>query len=323
MKKTWSVLLISILMILTLLLSSCGDAKGEVVPSDPDRIRDVEEFGYENGIMYSKVADGEEGEQKDEKDEKQEEKDNRQMIIRNVVMRAETKDYDDVIASLRALTEEMDGYEETIKSTGRSIGSENLTRRNATIVVRIPAGNLDAFLGQVGNMVAVTDQNITATNVTVEYFDIQARLEVLEGERIAYQKILESSTSVYDALSIQKQLYDVIEEIEAAKSKIKTLESQVSYSTVTIYLSEVIEYTPVGSVKDTFGTRLGRAFKESWQDFAKGFENFIVWFVGAIPTFMVLGLIVAVILCAVLHPAKRRKHLAEEKAKAAKQEKSE
>jgi hypothetical protein len=62
-------------------------------------------------------------------------------------------------------------------------------------------------------------------------------------------------------------------------------------------VDEVVEYTKIQAEEPTWGERLVEAFKESWEDFAVGFQNFTVGFLYAIPTLLVLSVIaVAVIL---------------------------
>ncbi len=228
-------------------------------------------------------------------------------IIRTVSMDAQTKEYDKAVGEIRAAVTLLGGFEETFRSTGRNYYSSNLYSRSAYMVLRIPAEQLDAFLGEVGGLVNVLSQNIGANNVTAEYYDIQTRIGVLESERAAYEEMLKQSMDVDYLLQVKDRLYNVIEEIEAYKTRLNLLDSKVSYSTVTMSLSEVVEYTPVVYEEPTFGERVKEAFVTSWKNFGQGCQNFAVWFVEAFPTLLVIAAIATVVLVVVIRLNRKHK----------------
>lgn len=242
-------------------------------------------------------------------------------IIRNVSVDAQTKDYDKAIADIRAALASLGGFEESFRSTGKSYYHNGVYSRSAYMVLRLPAEQLDAFLGQVGNTVNVLSQSANAQNVTSEYYDIKARLGVLESEREAYEEMLEQAKDVDSLLMIKDRLFNVIEEIEAYETRIRVLDSKVAYSTVTLSLSEVVEYTPVITEEPTFGERVGEAFTESWEDFAEGCRDFAVWFVYALPTILVLAVINVTAIVIIVTSVRRAKKRAAKRKEAASDEK--
>ncbi|MBR4872721.1 MAG: DUF4349 domain-containing protein [Clostridia bacterium] len=173
-------------------------------------------------------------------------------IIHNATLFAESREFDRALSELRASAAALGGYEQSVN---------------------------------------VTSQAMNSTNVTAEYYDMEARIRVLETERAAYEEMLKQSDDVSYLLAIKDRLYNVIEEIESYKTQLRVYDNKVSYSTVTLTLDEVITYTQVPSPKETFGARIGRAFRESWQNFADGFQRFTVNLVSAIPTLLVLAAI--------------------------------
>lgn len=221
-------------------------------------------------------------------------------IIRTVTMDAQTKEYDKAVDEIRAAVVRMGGFEETFRSTGRSYYQNGVYSRSAYMVLRLPAEQLDAFLSEVGGMINVLSQNVSANNVTGEYYDIQTRIGVLQSERDAYEEMLKQSMDVDYLLKIKDRLYNVIEEIEAYQTRLKLLDSKVSYSTVTVSLAEVVEYTPVVYEEPTFGERVKEAFVTSWENFGKGCQNFAVWFVEAVPTLLILAAVATVVIVIVV-----------------------
>ena len=179
------------------------------------------------------------------------------------------------------------------------------------MTLRVPSENLDKFLGEVGGLINVTNQSSSQANVTSQYYDIKARLDVLESERLAYEEMLKIAQNVSEVLEIKDRLYKTIEEIEANQTQLNVYDNKVSFSTVTINLDEVRDYVEVPTAKITFGERIAKSFKQSWKNFADGFQNFTVWFVGAIPTLLVLAIIFgggATIVVTKIKKAKKKKN---------------
>ncbi len=226
-------------------------------------------------------------------------------IIRTVYMDAQTKEFDRAINEIRAALYAVNGYEESFRTTGREYGKDTIRRANMTL--RIPAEKLDAFLGEVGDLVHVIQQNATLSNVTNEYYDIEARLNVLESQRTAYEEMLKKSTNTNEILNISQKLYDVIEEIEAYKARLRVLDSQVSYSTVTISLVEVIEYTEPPKDDESFIDRITDAFYDSWARFSVSAQSFLVWLVDNLPSILVWVIVICLLIWIIRAPKRRRK----------------
>ena len=304
MKK--KILICTLVFILLLsLLASCGAVK-----EDSSQIRDMlsssgevmmpsldMEYGYDNGYVsgggydkyYDKVAEesisSSTGANNGDYSEK---------IIKNVNISAQTKEYEKSLDGILTALKQNGGYEEAVTSSGRNYYSGDYYTRSARMTLRIPAENLDAFLGEVGNMINITSQSSSMSNVTAQYYDTKARLEVLEAERKAYEEMLTMAKDVSEVLEIKDRLYKTIEEIEANKTQLNIYDNKVSYSTVIINLDEVKEYVEVPTPKTSFGTRIANSFKQSWKNFADNCQDFAVWFVSALPTILVLAVIIGV-----------------------------
>lgn len=228
-------------------------------------------------------------------------------IIKTVSMNTETKEYDNAISELDRLITENGGFVESSSANGQSLDYNGVYRRSAKYTIRIPAEKLNDFLSASQQLLNVTYSHSTSENITAEYYDIQSRLEVLRTERDALNAMLEKATDVDSMLSIRDRLYNVIEEIEAYETRLRVYDSLVSYSTVHMTVDEVVEYTKVQVEEPTWGERLVEAFKESWENFADGFQDFTVGFLYAIPTLLVLGAIAAVVVLILRNAIRRRR----------------
>lgn len=216
-------------------------------------------------------------------------------IIRNVNLRGETKDFDSAQESLKSKIADNGGYVEKSSVTGgESLTSNRKSSRNAVYTIRIPAEKLDDFLAMTENMLNIVSSSETTTDVTLDYYDIESRMKTLESKKAALENMLEQATTLDEIRTLQDDLYDVIADIEAYRSKLNVYDSKVNYSTVELTITEVVEYTEVAEEK-TFGERISKTFKESWQGFGRFCQAFAVFLVGAMPLFVVLAMIGAIV----------------------------
>lgn len=312
MKRSKLVVLSLLTLVLCLILAACGAGKAEMddayVENVVDGYFDKIEMEANGDLSYG--MDGGYAEVPSEMESTSTDTSQyTEKVIRNVSLFSETRDFDRALDEIRASVASLGGYEQSVNVTGKSYHSSAQYCRTARMTLRLPAESLDAFLGVVGDMVNVTSQTMSSSNVTAEYYDIESRISVLESERDAYEEMLKKSDDVSYLLKIKDRLYNVIEEIESYKTQLRVYDNKVAYSTVTMTLDEVIEYTPITTPKDSFGTRITSAFRESWKDFADGCESLFIGLVYALPTLLILGVIgcgaVAIILVSVRRAKKK------------------
>ena len=278
---------------------------------------------YENGLvvdgitgggMVSNSGNGNSSTSNSSTDKNQSEFETK--IIKKYNLETETKTFDASIASIENLIKTTNSYIESSSTTGNSIYNTNRTQRIAKYIIRVPANDVEEFVKNTTSLLNVTSSNSTAQNVTANYYDLQSRYSVLEAEKTALNTMLESASTVEVMLKIRNQLNDVISEMESIKTQLKLYDSLVNYSTVTLKITEVIEYTVIDIEEPSWGQRMINAFKESWSTFAENFKDFTVWFVYAFPILLVLSIIGTGASLVLYFSNKRNKKKWEERQKA-------
>lgn len=229
-------------------------------------------------------------------------------IIRTVSLRAQSKEFDKAFSDLRRMLADCGGYEEAVESNGREYGNDSYFCRKVYLKMRVPADKLNEFLDKVGGAVNIVSENSSLSNATEEYYDVAARVEVLESERQAYEEMLKKAEDLDSILKIKDRLYDVIAEIESGKARMKVIDSRAAYSTVIMQLEEVMEYSSVTTPKTTFGNRIKNAFTQSWQSFGYGWQNFAVGFVGAIPILLMLAFLAGIVVVVIVSASRRSRN---------------
>ncbi|MGN0976016.1 MAG: DUF4349 domain-containing protein, partial [Gemmiger sp.] len=162
-------------------------------------------------------------------------------------------------------------------------GSAEWQSRWAEYTARIPAEQYRSFLLAAGEAASVLSQSEEAQDITSTYVDVEARLKTLENQRDRLNELAEKAETTADLLEIESQLSDVQYQIESYTNRMRVMDDQVSYSTVTISLSEVAVLTPMD---DSFSSRIGRAFTDGWSDFADSCEDFVVAVVYLLPVLL-------------------------------------
>ena len=123
----------------------------------------------------------------------------------------------------------------------------------------------------------------------------------VENYRTFLTAVGEAGTA--DLLEIESQLSEVQYQLENYTRQLRSMDQQVSYSTVDIRLSEVATLTPTGT---TFGERIADAFAGGWQGFVVFIQGFILAVIYLWPVLLVAGVIVVIVRKIVKH--RRKNH---------------
>ena len=244
------------------------------------------------------------------------------LLIRTVSLTAETTNYTEVAANVESQVKAFGGYIEY--SSMRGTGN-NRDLRTGTYTVRVPADKLDALIASVGSSCTVTASNEGTSDVTLEYVDTKARIESLRVEYDQLLQLLSQAEDLDTIIILQNRLTDVRYEIESAESRIRVLENQVQYATLTLTLMEVLEEQEVEEPHVvTYGERVMDQFEKMWENTVEFFQDLLLGIIAVIPGLIFLTVLAVVILIIVFSARKKRrarraKALAAKEAKEAKE----
>lgn len=282
-------------------MTACGKsndaAEKEIVLADG-----MSEVGASGGKGDALLSEQIEGSQTQES-----QKEDPLKIIRTVRISAETQHFEDAIREIEGAVASLGGYVGSSEVQGANLVQKDrgtIPRRFASYTLRIPAERLDEFLSVAGNAVHITSTQSTAEDVTNDYYDVEARLSVLETERQLLERMLAESTNVANMISVEERLYDVIYEIESYESALRVYDNKVAYSTIVLQLNEVVNLTVT---EETFGSRVKNALSESWQRFVEGAQDFLILLIYALPVILILAALGGVIGGVTVASVKRRR----------------
>lgn len=245
------------------------------------------------------------------------------LLIRTVMITAETTNYNQVAADLESRVRECGGYIEYSSMHGTG---NNKDLRSGSYTVRVPADKLDSLIEAVGTSCTVTSSNESTTDVTLEYVDTKARIESLRVEYDQLLTLLSQAEDLDTIIVLQNRLTDVRYQIESAESRVRVLENQVQYATLTLTLNEVLEEKEVEEPHVvTYGEKVSNQFKQTWENTVEFFQNALLGLIACIPGIVVMIVIAAVVLIIVFTARKKRraKALAAKEAEKIAEKKSE
>lgn len=229
-----------------------------------------------------------------------------QKLIYTVTVNLETVEYDASILAVEKLCSELGGYTEYSYVSGESSGS----LRYAEYTLRIPSDRLESFTdnaGDIGNVISIQRQT---TNATSTYVDLEARLVSYQTEETRLLELLETAGDLDSLIALNSRLAEVRYQIESIESSLRNIDSQVSYSTVSIYLEEVVTMTDIEDVPRSFSERVASAFKTAKTSFVEATQSMGVFVFGTLPLRLLLilmYLLPLIIIAVVIILVRRRR----------------
>jgi len=219
---------------------------------------------------------------------------NRKWIV-TVNMDAETEDLDSLLAALDEKITALNGYVEDQEIyNGSSYASRR--HRNASLTIRIPAGDVTAFTEEVAGIANVVSNNLNREDITLTYVATESKVTALKTEETRLLELLAQAENMSDLLEIEARLSDVRYELERYSSQLRLYDNQVDYATIHLFISEVQEYTPV--VEKTVWERIRDGFKSSVKGLTEGIVDLFVWIIANSPYLVVWGILIAVVCVA-------------------------
>lgn len=227
---------------------------------------------------------------------------NGRKLIRTVSLSLETKEFDSALTNLSTKTTELGGYIETSSVNGNSYSHHST--RYASYVIRIPADKLNEFVEVVSELGNVTQKNESVEDVTLRYIDVESHKKALETEQERLLELLSKAENMEEILTIESKLSDIRYEIENYESQLKTMDNQIDYSTVSVYVDEVERVTDTG--EKGFFEEIKERFGNSLYVVARGIRGLVIGILGSLPILIVCGGVIAVVVIVVRKILKKR-----------------
>ena len=287
MKKGKKIYVMGLLVLLTSGLCTCGQKE--------ETAKDVatNEVGYASAAAFEQeqgtsedVADTGEGMKENEGEVKA--SNTSQKLIRYLDYTIETKEFDTFVQELGELVSTAKGYVEQSEVSQDEAQSYAQGKRYASYTLRIPADGLEAFKQELQEKGTITRQSERVEDVTLNYVDVESHITALKTEQDSLLKMLEQADTIETILAIQNQLTQVRYQLESYESQKRTYDNDINYSTVYVYVQEVERES---QNTDPYGGELLEKLSGNFHGILTGLRSFSLWFLGAMPYWILLGLL--------------------------------
>jgi len=148
--------------------------------------------------------------------------------------------------SLSLVVKDVPGVISQIESTAKTFGgylvnsylSKPETAASGNIVIRVPEEKRTEVLAALKKFaVKVVSESVSGTDVTDEYVDLQARLDILNKTKAKFEEISTKAFTVNDLLNVNRELINIQSQIDSIKGQQKYYEQSAKLSKITVYLS--------------------------------------------------------------------------------------
>jgi glucan-binding YG repeat protein len=209
-----------------------------------------------------------------------------QMVIYQADLQLRVKKFEETLQNIEEQVIKYGGY-----ISESNVSKDGIEQVSGQITVRIPQKNFQAFLHDAeGQAAEVLQRNLTGTDVTEEYVDLDSRLK---SKRVVEERLtsfMQSAQKTEDLLKISADLAAVQEEIETILGRMKYLENQTSLSTVHIALYENKVIVPNLEDEDlNTWDKTKKQFMKSTNMLLAAISGLFVFIVGNIPIIVSLA----------------------------------
>jgi hypothetical protein len=202
-------------------------------------------------------------------------------IIRDGNMEIRVSDLEKGKAAIDTLTKKFKGYynNESYSNADYSKGY--------SVIIRVPADNFDAFIAAIeSGMGEVVFKNISSRDVTEQFIDLEARMANKKNYLSRYSELLKQARTVKDMLEIEEKTRVIEEEIESTEGRLKYLQNQVDYSTLSLTISKKNDYNVYSnSNQGSFFDRLKISLVKGWF----GLVSFVLFVIRIWPFWLIAG----------------------------------
>jgi len=194
-----------------------------------------------------------------------------QKVIKNADIRFETGDLKATAEKIRAAVKK---YRAQVQHDAEGKDDYSVNRN---ITVRIPGQYFDAFIADISEGVSYFDRKeISSTDVTQEYIDIEARIKAKKVLEARYLDLITKAKKVSEILEIEKELSAIREEIEAKEGQLRYMKNRIALSTINIEFYKKTAMEPGATV--SYGSKMGNALKSGFNGLSSLFIGLLyIW----------------------------------------------
>lgn len=171
----------------------------------------------------------------------------------------------------------------------------------AWLILRIPAGALDATVAQLRELGTVDEYRTDTYDVTNQVKDLDAQISTLRSSTARIQSLLNQAEDISDIIKLEDELAERQGRLEGLEARQRGLDDQVSMSTIELSLTT----EPVVEVEEESPSSFWDGLVAGWNGLVSFFNGFLVVLGVLLPWLVLMAIITLAIILAVRLTKKR------------------
>ena len=204
----------------------------------------------------------------------------------SVTLSVPSNEFEDVVDRARTIATGFGGF--VVGSSASQGPDQRLVR--GTLVLRIPERSYAQAMRGIAALGRVEARDESGQDVSQEFVDLEARARHLEAVERQLLGLLDEADTVASALAVQSELNNVQLELEQVRGRLRYLDDQVSFATISLAIHE-----RQAALEDDDEPAWG--IVGAWRTAAHGFVTVVGWILVAAATIapVVLLLVLALL----------------------------
>lgn len=180
------------------------------------------------------------------------------LLIYHADLRLKVASLPRATANLDSLVRRSGGY----LSAATEVRAEGEWRQAMTI--RVTPARFQPLMAALGGLGTVEEKKLTTDDVTAQHADVAARLATKRVIEKRYIDLLARARKISEVLEVEEKIGEVREEIESTESRLKTLNDEVAYSTISLLCYQPLPQTVPEAPIVSFASRVVESFYTGW-----------------------------------------------------------
>ena len=177
-----------------------------------------------------------------------------------------------------------DGFKGSTDSSNISNGGGDT--RYGSITIRVPNESFEAAVAAIEAVGSkVNSERISSDDVTAQYVDLDARLRSKKAVEAQYVALLQKAVKVDEIVSVSSYLNSTREDIERLQAQMNYLSNQVAMSSISVSMTSEAEVQIFGVMWHPI-TVIKQSFRDLLSSLS-GIANWLIWFIFALPSFLI------------------------------------
>ena len=194
---------------------------------------------------------------------------------------------DDVAETATAITSYVNGIQGRIDSKNEYRNPDSSAITSADFMIKVPSDKLDEALDRLKTFGDLEGFSTSATDVTLQVVDLDARIAALQNSISSLKKLLEDASNVSDLLAAEAALTQRQSELDGLTSQLNYLADQIDLAAIWVSVypkNSLAAIKPIGFIA---------GLEKGWEEIVKFASNLTTWSGLALPW---IGLVVALLL---------------------------